>query len=164
MKKIVTYPNKGLITPCQPVKRLTPRLLKLLDEMYDTMVARDAIGLAANQIGVSQQVVLVELDEDTGLFEMINPEIIAKSSATSIDVEGCLSFPNVFGTVERHKEVTVRYIDREGYEMEVDASGYLARAFQHEVEHLEGKLFTDKIIEKIAPEDLEKYMEEHGYD
>lgn len=164
MKKVITYPNDVLITPCRTVKKITPKLLRLLDEMYDTMVARDAIGLAANQLGVSERVVVIELDDETGLFEMINPEIIAKSKEMSVDVEGCLSFPGTFGTVERHEEVTIRYIDREGYEMEVDATGYLARAFQHELEHLDGQLFTDKIIEIIAPDELDDYMEAHGYD
>lgn len=76
-------------------------------------------------------------------------------------MEGCLSIPETYGTVERADEVTVRYFDREGEEMEVTAYGYLARAFQHEIDHLNGELFIDKMIEKIAPEDLEAYMEEH---
>ena len=90
--------------------------------------------------------------------------MIIEKKGTSIDVEGCLSIPETYGTVERADEVTVRYFDREGEEMEVTAYGYLARAFQHEIDHLNGELFIDKMIEKIAPEDLEAYMEEHFYD
>lgn len=163
VKKIVLYPNKVLTTPTKKVTHIDDEIIDLLDDMYQVIKAKDAIGLAANQVGVSKSVIVIELDEETGLFEMINPEIIA-SSGKSIDVEGCLSFPDVYGTVERYEEVTVRYVDREGYEMEVDATGYLARAFQHEMEHLRGELFTDSIIETIEPDNLVAYMEEHGYD
>ena len=94
---------------------------------------------------------------------MINPEIIKKSGKT-IDVEGCLSFPEVYGTVERFDDITVRFVDREGYEVEVEASDYLSRVMQHEIEHLDGGLFIDKIIERLSPDELIDYMEEHGYD
>ncbi|MGX7025589.1 peptide deformylase [Vagococcus hydrophili] len=163
MQKIVMYPNKVLTTPTKKVPFIDDEIIELLDDMYQVIKAKDAIGLAANQIGVSKSVIVIELDEESGLFEMINPEIVAKKGK-SIDVEGCLSFPDIYGTVERYEEVTMRYVDREGYEMEVDATGYLARAFQHEMEHLRGELFTDNIIDYIKPEDLDKYMEEHGYD
>ena len=160
MRKIVTYPHKALTKPTKPVTRLSKDVLRLLDEMHDVMVARDGIGLAANQLGVSQSIAIVELDEESGLFEMINPKIIRHSKKTEIDVEGCLSFPDTYGTVERYTDITVQYVDREGYEVEVDASGYLARVFQHEIEHLSGKIFTDRIIEPILPEDLsDDYME-----
>lgn len=105
---------------------------------------------------------IVEVEEDDR-FEMINPEIIA-SSGESLDVEGCLSIPHTFGTVKRADEITVRYFDREGEEMEVEAFGYLARAMQHEIDHLNGVLFVDKLVERIPEEDLEKYMEEHEND
>jgi peptide deformylase len=107
-------------------------------------------------------VAIVEVEEDDR-FEMINPEIIA-SSGESLDVEGCLSIPHTFGTVKRADEITVRYFDREGEEMEVEAFGYLARAMQHEIDHLNGVLFVDKLVERIPEEDLEKYMEEHEND
>ena len=163
MREIVKYPHMALMQPTKKVKEIDDELIILLDEMHDIIQREDAIGLAANQLGVLKSVIVVELDEETGLFEMINPEII-KHSGKSVDIEGCLSFPDIYGTVERYEEVTVRYVDREGYEMEVDATGYLARAFQHEMEHLAGKVFTDKIIEKIAPDDLVAFMEENGYD
>ncbi|MDN6518546.1 MAG: peptide deformylase, partial [Enterococcus sp.] len=131
----------------------------LLDDMYETMVAHDGIGLAAPQIGKNLRIAVVEVDEGDR-FDFINPEIIERKG-TSIDVEGCLSIPETYGTVARADEVTVRYYDREGSEMEVTAYGYLARAFQHEIDHLDGKLFIDQVIEKIEPEDLERYMEEH---
>lgn len=163
MRDIVLYPNKVLTTPTKKVKEIDDELIILLDEMYQIIQEKDAIGLAANQIGVSKSVIVVELDDETGLFEMINPEIV-KKSGKSIDIEGCLSFPEIYGTVERYEEVTIRYVDRDGYEMEVDATDYLARAFQHEIEHLNGQIFTDKIIEKIAPENLESFIKENGYE
>ena len=162
MREIVMYPNEVLTTPCKKVTEITDDIILVLDEMHKIIKREDAIGLAANQLGVSKRIIVVELDEETGLFEMINPEIV-KHSGKSMDVEGCLSFPEVYGTVERYEEVTVRYVDREGYEMEVDATDYLARAFQHEIEHLDGNVFTDKIIEKIEPDNLMTFMEENGY-
>lgn len=163
MREIIKYPHIALTQQTKKVTEIDDELILLLDEMYQIIQKEDAIGLAANQLGVLKRVLVVELDEETGLFEMINPELI-KHSGKSIDVEGCLSFPEVYGTVERYEEVTIRYVDREGYEMEVDATGYLARAFQHEMEHLDGKIFTDKIIERIAPDNLVAFMEENGYD
>ncbi len=160
---VVIYPNKLLETKTKEVTMITDELITLLDDMRETMIAHDGIGLAAPQIGKNLRVAVIEIDEESGLFELINPKIISQSGS-SIDVEGCLSFPEVYGTVERASEVTVRYFDREGEEYEVTATDYLARAFQHEIEHLEGKLFTDKIIESIKPEDLESYQEEHMYD
>ncbi|MBO0486442.1 peptide deformylase [Vagococcus fluvialis] len=163
MRKIIKYPHIALTQPTKKVKEIDDELIILLDEMHEIIKKEDAIGIAANQLGVLKRVCVVELDEETGLFEMINPEIV-KYSGKSIDIEGCLSFPDVYGTVERYEEVTIRYVDRDGYEMEVDATDYLARAFQHEIEHLDGKVFTDKIIETIAPENLATFMEENGYD
>lgn len=160
---IVIYPNAILEKKTKPVKLITDEVIQLLDDLHETMVAHDGIGIAAPQVGKNLQIALVEIDEETGLFELINPEIIEKKG-TDVDVEGCLSLPEQYGTVERADEVTVRYFDRNGEEMEVTAYGYLARAFQHEIDHLNGEVFIHKMIEKIAPEDLEAYMEEHQYD
>ncbi|OJG73547.1 peptide deformylase [Enterococcus quebecensis] len=157
---IVIHPNERLKQKAKPVTMITDETITLLEDMYETMIAHDGIGLAAPQIGKNLQLAVIEVDEETGLFELINPEII-ESKGTDIDVEGCLSIPETYGTVERADEVTVRYFDREGDEIEVTAYGYLARAFQHEIDHLNGELFIDKIIESIKPEDLDAYMEEH---
>lgn len=160
---IVIHPNEILERKTTEVTEITDELIKMLDDMRETMIAHDGIGIAAPQIGKSLRVALVEIDEESGLFEMINPEIIS-GKGSDIDVEGCLSFPNIYGTVERYKEIVVRYFDREGEEYEVTATDYFARAIQHEVEHLDGKLFIDKIIERIPLEELDKYMEEHQND
>ncbi|ALV20941.1 MAG: peptide deformylase [Carnobacterium sp.] len=158
---IVKYPEPILTKAAREVVEITDEILQLMDDMYETMVASDGIGIAAPQVNRSLRIALVEVDEETGLFEMINPEIIT-ASGKNVDVEGCLSFPEIYGTVERADNIVIRYFDREGEAYEVEAEDYLARVFQHELEHLDGKLFTDKIIQKIQPEELETYMEENG--
>lgn len=159
---ILLYPDHRLNQSAQTIEYVTDELVQLLDDMHETMVAHDGIGLAAPQIGKNLRMAVVELDEGDR-FELINPVIVEKKG-TTIDVEGCLSIPETYGTVERADEITIRYYDREGDEMEVTAYGYLARAFQHEIDHLDGKLFIDQMVDSIAPEDLERYMEEHAND
>lgn len=156
---IVIYPDKRLETKTTPVVEITSDILTLLDNMHETMIENDGIGIAAPQVGSHLRIAIVEMDEESGLIEMINPTIISEKG-TDVDIEGCLSFPEIYGTVERAYEVVVRYFDREGQEIEIEAEEYLARALLHEIEHLEGKLFTDKIIKRIDPSELEAYMEE----
>lgn len=155
---IVIHPNDHLIRETEPVTMLSDEIVELLEDMYETMVAHDGVGLAAPQIGKNLQLAVVEVDEDDR-FELINPEII-EQKGSDIDVEGCLSIPGVYGLVERAQEITVRYFDREGDEIEVTAYGYLARAIQHEVDHLHGKLFIDKMIRRLSAEEAAEYMEE----
>ncbi|MDN6543125.1 MAG: peptide deformylase [Lentilactobacillus parabuchneri] len=159
---IIIQPNEQLRRTNQAVQELTDELVELLDDMYETMLAHDGVGIAAPQIGKNLQIAVVEVDENDR-FDLINPQII-ESKGKTIFVEGCLSIPHVFGTVERAEEITVRYFDREGDEMEVTAYGYLARAIQHEIDHLNGILFTDKVIEWIPEEALANYYEEHEND
>ena len=156
---IMIHPNEKLNRKARSVDLITDEIIVLLDNLYETMVANDGIGIAAPQVGKNLRIAIIEVDEGDK-FELINPEII-EAKGESIDVEGCLSIPHVYGTVNRADEVTVRYYDREGEEMEVTAFGYLARAFQHEIDHLDGILFIEKMIEQISEEHLEEYMEEH---
>lgn len=156
---ILIHPNDKLKRVAQPIDIITDETVALLDNLYETMVANDGIGIAAPQVGKNKRIAVVEVDEGDK-FELINPEII-EAKGESIDVEGCLSIPHVYGTVKRADEVTVRYYDREGEEIEVTAFGYLARAFQHEIDHLDGVLFVEKMIEQIPEAELEDYMEEH---
>ena len=123
------------------VREITPNILKLLDNMLDTMYAANGVGLAAPQIGVSKRVIVVDVGE--GPVELINPVILA-SKGEENDVEGCLSIPGVTGDVSRAAWVRVQGLDRNGKQTEIEAEGYLARAFQHEIDHLEGILFIDK--------------------
>jgi peptide deformylase len=123
------------------IKEITPNIVKLLDNMFDTMYAADGVGLAAPQIGVSKRVVVIDVGE--GPLELINP-VIVEQEGESDDSEGCLSIPGVTGEVVRAAKVTVQALNRKGELQEIKADGLLARACQHEIDHLEGILFVDK--------------------
>lgn len=123
------------------VKKITQNIIKLLGNMRDTMYANKGVGLAAPQIGVSKRVIVV--DAGDVFVELINPEIIACKDE-SIEAEGCLSIPGLLGDVKRAAKVKVKGINRAGVICELEAEGLKARAFQHEIDHLDGILFTDK--------------------
>ena len=129
---------------CKPVKDFNERLWILLDDMYETMQSKNGVGLAAPQIGILKRVVVIDIGE--GKIELINPEIIKANGSQNVS-EGCLSVPQVFGQVERPNEVTVKAQDRFGKIFEISGTELLARAFCHECEHLDGKLFLDRVIE-----------------
>lgn len=133
------------------VTEITPRILTLLDDMVQTMRQAQGCGLAAVQVGVLRRVVVIETEE--GLFELINPKIIAMSGEQE-GQEGCLSLPGEWGIVKRPMHVTVRALNRNGEEIEITGHGLLARAFCHELDHLDGKLYIDKASEKYI-EDAE---------
>lgn len=131
----------------RPVTEITPRICTLLDDMTETMRRADGCGLAAVQVGVLRRVVVVET-EPGKVYELINPEIVARSGRQE-EVEGCLSLPGEAGITRRPMSVTVRALNRNGEEIEVKGSGLLARAFCHELDHLDGKLFTDVMIRPL---------------
>lgn len=139
---------------CKPVTEITPRILTLLDDMAETLHKANGCGLAAPQVGILRRLVVVEV-EDGKLYEMINPKIIAYSGKQN-EVEGCLSIPNEWGITDRPLHVTVRATDRYGKEYTVTGSDLLARAFCHELDHLDGVLFKDKAIRMLKPEELEE--------
>ena len=140
-RKIVQYGDDTLRRVCRPVETITPAILTLLDDMAETMHAADGVGLAAPQVGVLRRIAIVET-EPGKLIELINPKIIAMAGEQE-GSEGCLSLPNQFGVVKRPMHVTVRATDRHGKTFEMSGSELLARAFCHEIEHLDGKLFID---------------------
>ena len=131
---------------------ITPRILTLIDDMVDTMRAANGCGLAAVEVGVLRRIVVIETEE--GLFELINPVIIS-SSGEQEGVEGCLSIPNEWGLTKRPETVTVRALDRNGKTIEVTGSGLLAKAFCHEIDHLDGELYTDKVIRMLDRDEIE---------
>ena len=137
-----------------PVKEITPRIIQLLDNMIETMRAANGCGLAAVQVGVLRRVVVIETEE--GLFELINPEII-KRSGTQEGVEGCLSLPGKWGLTKRPECVTVRALDREGNTFELTGYDLLAKAICHEVDHLDGIIYTDNVIKMLRPDEVENY-------
>jgi len=141
--QIVKIGDPVLREKAKKVPKITPNILKLLDNMADTMRAAEGVGLAAPQIGISKCVVVIDVGE--GLIELINPEIIAREGE-EIAAEGCLSIPGVEGDVKRAAKVQVRAWDRTGKTVTYTGTGLLARAFQHEIDHLSGILFVDRMI------------------
>lgn len=160
---VIIAPDRHLARPSYEVADIDDSTVTLLENLYDTMVAHDGIGISACQVGVMDQIFVIQLDDEDDVFELINPKILS-SSGKSIDLEGCLSLPSVFGTVERAENIVVEYFNREGDLMEMEASGYLARCIQHELDHLNGVLFTEKIIERIPENEVDQWMEEHQDD
>jgi peptide deformylase len=123
------------------VPRITPNIIKLLDNMANTMYSAKGVGLAAPQVGVSKRVIVVDTGE--GLYGLINPEIV-KAEGREIEQEGCLSIPGLVGEVARAASIEVKALDRNGKECRIKASGFFARALQHEIDHLDGVLFIDR--------------------
>jgi len=155
IRKIVTYPAKILETPCEKVIEFNRDIVQLLNDMYETMIHADGVGLAAPQIGLKKQVAVVDIGDQHGKIELINP-IIIKKRGEQIDIEGCLSFPGLYGDVKRAEYIKVRAQNRHGKPFILEASGFLARAIQHEVDHLKGVLFTSKVIKYYKQEELEE--------
>jgi peptide deformylase len=145
IRMVVRHPNAVLREKAKPVPNITPNVLKLLDDMAETMYDAEGVGLAAPQVGILKRVVVVDCGE--GLIELINPEIIEKDGE-QFGSEGCLSIPGLTGEVKRFEKVTVKALDRNGQEVCVTGERLLARAFQHEVDHLNGVLFID-LAEKL---------------
>ena len=139
--KIVKVGDSALRKVCRPVDNITSRTLTLLDDMVETMRAADGCGLAAPQVGVLRRIVVVEV-EPGEVIELINPKIIAFSGEQK-EQEGCLSVPGRAGITTRPMHVTVRALNRNGEVVDYTGSGLLARAFCHELDHLDGKLFID---------------------
>ena len=130
---------------CREVTEITPRILTLLDDMRETLAKAEGVGLAAPQVGILKRAFVVDIGE--GKIEIVNP-VIVKAEGSQIGQEGCLSVPDVWGDVERPNEVTLEGFDRSGNKITVSGTELLARAFCHEYDHLNGELFTDKIIEE----------------
>ena len=151
--KIVKFGDDILRKRCRPVEEITPKTLRLLDDMAETMRAAQGVGLAAPQVGILRRIVVIEVEEGN-LIELINPKIIAYAGEQE-GTEGCLSVPNKWGTVKRPMHVTVRALNRHGEEFEITGSGFLARAFCHELDHLDGKLYIDiaSAIETVPAEE-----------
>jgi len=147
---VVTYPNKILKQISKPVERFDNELHKLLDDMYETMIAKNGIGLAAIQVGVPIRALIIDLGDEEGkqsrdtLIEVINPEFLEWEGSLKYN-EGCLSVPDYFDEVERYKKVKVKFFDRFGKEKIMDAEDLLSVAFQHETDHLDGHLFVERL-------------------
>ena len=149
LRKIITSQDPVLRKKSRPVEVFDEKLGLLLDDLKETMYKYEGVGLAAVQVGVLKGAIVIDVGE--GPIELVNPVII-KTKGSQEDSEGCLSFPNQYGIVERPYEVTVRARNRKGEEVEYTGTGLLARAFCHEIDHLDGVLFVDHVKEMLEPE------------
>jgi peptide deformylase len=181
IRNIVTLPDPVLRRKARPVSTFDKNLLTLVDDMIETMRAAPGVGLAAPQVGVSERVIVVEYAEppeepdeapapDSGegepapakppvkpkLYVMVNPEIVKTSSELVTGVEGCLSIPGLVGEVERYSTVHIKGLNRRGQPMKVKAEGWLARIFQHEIDHINGVVFPDRAARVWKPEPEEE--------
>ena len=149
--RICKVGDEVLTKVCRPVDEITPRIVTLLDDMIETMRHADGCGLAAPQVGVLRRIAVVEVKEGE-VIELINPEIIAREGVQE-ETEGCLSLPGRWGITRRPMKVTVRATNRHGKTFEVSGEGLLARALCHEIDHLDGHMFTERAIEMLDEED-----------
>ena len=147
LRRIVTEEDPQLHVGSVEVQRFGVTLHALLDDMKETMYYADGVGLAAPQVGINKQIIVVD-DREHGFFEMVNPRIVAEDGV-DLAVEYCLSVPDRGGRVPRATWVRIEYQDRYGNPASMEAEGFLARVFQHEIDHLGGILFTDVMIEEI---------------
>jgi len=168
IREIVTPPNPTLRQRAQKVHRITPEIKQLIDDLVETMRVAPGVGLAAPQIDVGLRVIVVEYaegseDEDAPekppkLYAVINPEITRTSKARVLGNEACLSLPGYFGEVERYERVTVKGLNRHGQDFKMKTNGWLARIFQHEIDHIEGILYIDRATQvwRIEEQDDEE--------
>jgi peptide deformylase len=166
VRTIVTLPEPVLRRKARSVTKFDGTLQTLIDDMIETMRDAPGVGLAAPQVGVSERVIVVEYAEpeeveegkepkevEPKLYIMVNPEIVKASPETVVGVEGCLSVPMLVGEVERAEEVRIRGFNRRGQPMKLKVDGWLARIFQHEIDHLNGVVFTDLATQIWQPEE-----------
>ncbi len=161
LREIVTVPEPVLRRKARKVTDFGNELQTLIDDMVETMRAAPGVGLAAPQVNVPLRVIVVEFgdEEDENvppkLYTLVNPEIVRSSNEMVVGTEGCLSIPGFIGDVDRMKSVTVKGQNRRGQPVRIKAEGWLARIFQHEIDHLEGILFTDRALRVWKPQEGE---------
>ena len=143
IRQIRTIGDEILTKQCKPVKEMTPRIQQLIDDMFETMYESNGVGLAAPQVGVLKQIVVMDVD-DENQYVLINPEII-ETSGSQTGPEGCLSVPGMAGQVTRPNYVKVKAMDEDMNEVIYEGTELLARAFCHEIDHLDGKMYTDLV-------------------
>ncbi len=156
IRNIVTEGDDVLAKKCREVVKFDDRLHDLLDDMLETLHRANGVGLAAPQVGILRRAVIVEIDKEEGPIELINPEIIEKSGV-QMGLEGCLSLPGEWGLVSRPLKVTVKAQNRYGEEFTVSGEGLLARAFCHEIDHLDGTLYKTISKRMLTPPEIELY-------
>ena len=163
LRRIVTLPDAVLKRKAHAVTKFDKSLLTLVKDMVETMRDAPGVGLAAPQIGLSERIIVVEYyekeqdeeieDAPKKVWAVINPEIVKVSEETLMGAEGCLSIPGIVGEVERHAEIQVKGLNKHGKPMKIKAKGWLARIFQHEIDHLNGVLFTERATRIWRPQE-----------
>lgn len=166
LRKIVTPPNPTLRKRAQKVRAFNPDLQRLIEDMIETMRAAPGVGLAAPQVDVGLRLIVVEYAEPSEdpegppapskLYVLANPEIVRRSNETAVANEACLSLPGYYGEVERHEWVTVKGLDRHGKPWKKKVGGWLARIFQHEIDHVDGILYIDRATQVWRVEEREE--------
>lgn len=154
LRKIVQDGDPILKKICRPVEKFDEKLAILLDDMRETVLDANGAGLAASQVGILRRVIIVVNIEDDSIIELVNPEII-ESDGEQDGAEGCLSFPGEYGMVKRPMHVKVRAQDRNGAFFEIEGTEFLARAFCHETDHLNGIVFKQRVSRMLSDEELE---------
>ncbi|WP_115990876.1 peptide deformylase [Cohnella lupini] len=155
IRLIVKHPDAVLRERAQEVTKFNSNLHKLLDDMADTMYDADGVGLAAPQVGILKRVIVVDVGDEHELIELVNPEIVL-AEGEQLGPEGCLSIPGLQGDVKRSNRIVIRGQDRNGKPIQYESTEFLSRAFQHEVDHLNGVLFIDtaeSVYEARKPEE-----------
>ena len=155
IRNIVKEGDPILNKVCRPVEKFDAKLAQLIDDMIETLEIAEGVGLAAPQVGILRRVCIVWVDPEEGPIELVNPEII-ESSGTQEGGEGCLSCPDEYGVVIRPMNVTVKAQDRHGNEFTIEGEGLKARAFCHEIDHLNGIMFKSKVIRMLRPDEIER--------
>jgi len=163
LRKIVTLPEAVLRRKAHTVTKVDKNVQTVIDDMIETMREAPGVGLAAPQIGLSERIIVVEYfereedeekeDAPKKVWALLNPEIVKSSDETVLGVEGCLSIPGLVGEVERHAAIHIKGLNRYGKPTRIKAEGWLARIFQHEIDHLNGVLFPDRATRVWKPQD-----------
>ena len=160
LRTILHYPDSRLRQVAQPVSTVNDEIRQLVDDMAETMYAAPGIGLAAIQINVARRVVVIDVSETRDQLQvLINPQIIERDGLQTFE-EGCLSVPGIFDEVERSQHIRVRALDRDGQPFELEADGLLATCIQHEIDHLDGKVFVD-YLSRLKQSRIRKKLEKH---
>ena len=167
LRPILLHPNPKLKKSCEPVLEIDDSLIKLSDDMLETMYHAPGIGLAASQVGILTRIIVMDCEKEEAAkgkpIVMINPEIVASSDEENIYEEGCLSIPEHFAEIERPTSVQVRWLDRNGNEQEQEFDGLWSTCVQHEIDHLNGKLFIDylgTIKKQLITRKMQKFKRE----
>jgi peptide deformylase len=160
-REILHFPDPRLRNVAEPVEKVDDEIRQLVDDMFETMYDAPGIGLAAIQINVAKRVIVIDVSEDKSEpLCLINPEILEKEGEETMD-EGCLSVPEIYETVTRAEKIRVRALDREGNSFEMHVDGLLAVCIQHEIDHLDGKLFVD-YLSNLKRQRIRKKLEKQS--